>query len=207
MLVMEKKVYGYARVSTTHQKTDRQVDELLKYVDERDIVVDYQSGKDMERNGYQTLRNQLTRNGDEIIITELDRLGRNKEAIKDELKFFKDKGVRVKILEIPTSLISCESNQDWILELVSSILIEVMSALAEQERLKIHERQRMGLDAAKRRGVVFGRPKLEKPERFVEVIARVEKGDISSVQAMAELGLKKTSYYKLRKMYYAKEEV
>ena len=204
---MEKKVYGYARVSTSHQKTDRQLDELLKYVDERDIVVDYQSGKDMQRTGYQTLRNQLTRSGDEIIITELDRLGRNKEAIKDELKFFKDKGVRVKILEIPTSLISCDSNQDWILELVSSILIEVMSALAEQERLKNHERQRQGLEAARSRGVCFGRPKLVKPEGFEEVMSRIENGEITSVQAMSVLNLKKTSFYKLRKQYYEKEEI
>ena len=86
---MENKVFGYARVSTSHQSTDRQLDALIEYgVAERDIITDYQSGKDFNRQGYISLKENMLRKGDTLVVKELDRLGRDKRMIKEELEYF-----------------------------------------------------------------------------------------------------------------------
>lgn len=196
-----KKEFGYARVSTTHQNTDRQVDALLEYgIEERNIIIDRQSGKDFERVGYLALKNTMLRSGDTLVVKELDRLGRNKQMIKEELEWFKAHGIRVKILNVPTSLMECKG-QDWILDMVSNILIEVMSSIAEEERLKNHQRQSEGIMAAKNKGVVFGRPNIRKPENYEAVMEKVVAGELKAVEAMRELGVKKTTFYKLKKLY------
>lgn len=165
--------FGYARVSTSHQNTDRQIEALLEYgIPERNIIVDKQSGKDFERVGYLALKNTMLRAGDTLVIKELDRLGRNKQMIKEELEWLKAHEIRVKILNVPTSLMECDG-QDWILEMVSNILIEVMASIAEEERLKNHQRQSEGIQAAKNRGVVFGRPTVRKPENYEAVMEKV----------------------------------
>lgn len=197
---MENKVFGYARVSTARQKEDRQVEALLAYgIDERNIIIDRESGKDMERKGYQSLKCTLLRKGDTLVIKELDRLSRNKGDIRKELEELKQAGVRVKILNIPTTLADFDG-QEWVLEMVNNILIEVMGSMAEEERLKIRRRQREGIDLALSRGVSFGRPRTEKPENWDAVMEQVEKCEITSVRAMEILGIKKTTYYKLRKL-------
>lgn len=198
---MQTKEFGYARVSTTHQSTDRQVDALREYgINERDIFIDKQSGKDFNRVGYLSLKENILRTGDTLVVKELDRLGRNKQMIKEELEYFKAHGIRVKILNIPTTLIDV-GEQGWVMEMVSNILIEVMSSIAEEERLKNHQRQSEGITAAKAKGVEFGRPKLKKPENYEEVMKQVASGEIKAVDAMKLLGVRKTSYYKLKKMY------
>ena len=199
---MQSKEFGYARVSTSHQNTDRQVDALANYgIDERDIIVDYQSGKDFNRKGYVTLKENMLRRGDTLVVKELDRLGRNKQMIKEELEYFKANGIRVKILNIPTTLMDID-NCDWVLEMVSNILIEVLSTIAEEERNKNQIRQREGIDAAKSKGVEFGRPKLRKPENYELIMRQVSSGEITAVEAMKLLGVKKTSFYKLKKAYW-----
>ena len=200
-----QKQFGYARVSTTHQNTDRQLDALLEYgLDERNIIIDKQSGKDFERVGYLALKNTMLRSGDTLVVKELDRLGRNKRMIKEELEWFKAHGIRVKILNVPTSLMECEG-QDWILEMVSNILIEVMASIAEEERVKNHQRQSEGIQAAKNKGVVFGRPTVTKPENYEAVMEKVSNGEITAVQAMKMMGIHKTTFYKLKKQYWKKE--
>lgn len=204
-MVATAKEYGYGRVSTSHQNTDRQVDALIKYgIPERDIIIDHQSGKDFNREGYLALKNSMLRSGDTLVVKELDRLGRDKRMIKEELEYFKANGIRIKILNIPTTLMDIDGN-DWILDMVSNILIEVLSTLAEEERVKNHQRQREGIDAAMAKGVEFGRPKLKKPDNYDDVMAKVVEGEITGVQAMKLMGVKKTSYYKLKKMYPVEE--
>lgn len=196
-----KKEFGYARVSSSHQNTDRQLDALLEYgIDERNIIVDKQSGKDFNRVGYQSLKENLLRSGDTLVVKELDRLGRNKQMIKEELEWFKAHEIRVKILNVPTSLIEVD-NQGWVLEMVSNILIEVMSSIAEEERLKNHQRQSEGIASARERGVVFGRPVINIPDNYEEVMKLVDAGELRAVEAMKKLGIKKTTFYKLKKMY------
>ena len=97
----EGRVFGYARVSSTEQHLDRQLAELIKYVPEENIVTDKQSGKNLERAGYQALKGRFgLRNGDTLYIMSLDRLSRSKDDIKSELQWFKDNGVCLMILDL-----------------------------------------------------------------------------------------------------------
>ena len=109
--------------------------------------------------------------------------------------------MRVKVLNIPTTL--QDFGENWVLDLVNTILLEVLASLAEQERATTLQRQKEGIAAAKSKGVVFGRPRIQKPSRYEEVMALVDSGQLKAVEAMRELKLKKTSFYKLRKEYCA----
>ena len=196
-----QKEFGYARVSTARQHEDRQVQALLDYgIEERNIVVDKESGKDFNRLGYLSLKEKWLRRGDTLVVKELDRLGRNKAKIREELEWFRAEGIRVKILNVPTTLLDCEG-QDWVLDMVSNILVEVMASVAEEERVKIHRRQEEGIAVAKARGVVFGRPVVAKPDNYEAVMALVDSGQLKAVEAMRELGVKKTTYYKMRRSF------
>ena len=156
-------VYGYMRVSTKAQNLNRQEDALLEFGVEKDnIFADKESGKNFDREKYQEMKSILKRN-DVLVIKELDRLGRNKVMIKEELRYFKDNGIRLKILNIPTTLIDIQEGQEWIIDMVNNILLEVMSSIAEEERRKIKTRQAEGIAAAKAGGVKFG-PKVKYTE-------------------------------------------
>ncbi len=195
---MEHRIYGYARVSSREQNTDRQVEALIRYgVPEQQIIIDKASGKDTEREGYQYLKRQILRHGDTLVIKELDRLSRNKSDIKRELEAFKEMGVRVKILDLPTTLTDFPPEQQWVQEMINSILIEVLGSIAENERNKIRARQREGIEAAKRKQVRFGRPPKPLPENWREVMAAVKRGEMRPVDAMRTLGISKTSFYRL----------
>ncbi len=193
-----EKVYGYARVSTREQNLDRQIAALRQYVtDERDIITDKESGKDFDRTGYQYLRERLIRPGDTLIVKSLDRLGRNKEQVKEELQHYRADGVRVKILDLPTTMIELPEEQDWIVEMVNNILIEVLASIAEQERLTIRQRQAEGIAEAKKQGRQLGRKKTDRPENWDEVTGLWKSGSITAVQAMDRLGLKKSTFYRM----------
>ena len=169
---MASKIFGYARVSTARQKEDRQVEALLGYgVDGRNIIIDKESGKSMDRQGWQTLKRSLLRSGDVLVVTgPVDRLSRRKEDIRSELEELKQAGVRVKILDIPTTLTDFPDGQEWVIEMVNNILIEVMGSIAQEERNIIRQRQREGIASARSNGVAFGRPQIVKPENWSEVI-------------------------------------
>lgn len=193
--------WGYARISSMTQHENRQIKKLKEFgVEERNIIVDKESGKNLERDGYQLLKTKLLRAGDTLVIKELDRLGRKKSDIKRELEEFKAMNIRVKILDIPTTLVDFKEETQWIQEMITNILIEVLGGFAEEERKKILKRQREGIDVALEKGVKFGRPQVQVPEEWERVIAMVENKEITSVEAMSLLNLKKTTYYKLRKM-------
>ena len=195
---MDNRVYGYARVSTREQNEDRQIEALKVFgVPEQNIIIDKASGKDTEREGYQYLKRQILRSGDTLVIKELDRLSRNKTDIKRELEEFKEMGIRVKILDIPTTLTEFPPEQEWILDMINSILIEVLGSIAENERNKIRSRQREGIEAAKKKNVRFGRPAVKKPDNWDTVIIKVKNGEIKAVEAIQELGISRSSYYRL----------
>ena len=119
-----KKIYGYARVSTREQHLDRQLKTLADFgIEERDIVTDKESGKSLEREGYQMLKNHLLREGDTLVVMSLDRLSRNKSHIKTELEYFNEHHIRVKILDIPTTLIELPEEQDWMLLTIPLIML------------------------------------------------------------------------------------
>lgn len=195
---MESKVFGYIRTSTQHQHLDRQVIALQEYgIEARNIFVDTESGKNLERQNYQALRNTILRRGDTLIVKSLDRLSRNKADIRRELEYYKGQGIRVKILDLPTTMTDFPENQQWIQDLINSILIEVLGTVAEQERLTMLQRQKEGYVAARKRGVVMGRPKAQKPENWDSVIAEWQSKKITARQAQKELGLKSSTFYKL----------
>ena len=138
--------------------------------------------------------------GDYKMLFIATRKCRSTVDIKAELESLKEMGVRVKILNIPTTLIDFPEEQAWVLEMVNNILIEVLGSIAEEERNKIRQRQREGIDCAMAKGTEFGRPKVQYPENWNAVREQVENKEITSVRAMELLGLKKTSYYKLLKL-------
>lgn len=193
---MQNRVMGYARVSSREQNLDRQILELKKYVPEENIVVDKQSGKDLERPGYQALKGALgLRPGDTLYIKSLDRLSRNKSDIKSELEWFQSNNIRLMILDLPTSMIQVPDGQEWIVEMINNILIEVLSSIAQQEREMIRTRQREGIDAAKLAGKTFGRPKIRISDNFSSVVKDWQDGKITAKEAMKLTGLKRSSFY------------
>lgn len=199
----ESKIFGYARVSTKDQNLDRQIDALKKYVpDERDILVEKFTGRSMERPVYQTLRNNMLRGGDTLYVTSLDRLGRDKAAIQDELQYYREIGVFVRILDVPTTLMDFSQYgtlQKAIMDMVNNILIEVLGTMAEQEITIKRKRQREGIDAAKARGKHLGRPRATYPGNWQEVYATWRRKEITAREAMRRMGLKPSTFYKLVK--------
>ena len=199
-----KKIFGYARVSSKDQNLDRQLDALKKYVpNSQDIFYDKQSGKDFNRPKYQQLRLML-REGDELYLTELDRLGRNKNEIKSELEYFRQKQITVHFLDIPTTMADFStfgSMQKSIMDMINSILIEVLSTQAENERLLIKKRQQEGIAAAKARGKHLGRPKAKYPVEWKIIYDKWKAKEITAVAAFTYLKLTKYTFYNLVKKY------
>lgn len=196
---MDNRTFGYARVSSREQHEDRQIEALTNYGVSRDnIIVDKCSGKDTEREGYQYLKKQMLRSGDTLVIKELDRLSRSKSDIKQELEFFKNHGVHIRILDIPTTLTDFPPEQMWVMDMINAILIEVLGSIAENERLKIRRRQREGIDAALKKNVRFGRPAIAKPENWGTVVKQIDAKEITVSQALQALNISRSSYYRLR---------
>lgn len=197
---MDSRTYYYARVSSKEQNLDRQLAAFVSLgASERDIITDKESGKDLNRSGYTALKTAMLRSGDTLVVKSLDRLSRNKADIKNELQYFKDHGIRLKVLDLPTTMIDYPAGQEWVLDMVNNILIEVLSSIAQQERLTIRQRQQEGIAAAKAKGKHLGRPGLVVPENWQEVYSAWKSGAITAKTAMEQTELKRTSFYKLVK--------
>lgn len=202
--------YAYHRTSTTDQHLDRGIAELEAFckannIELEKIYTDQQTGKNFNRPRYQVLKEDILRSGDTLIITELDRLGRNKQDTLKELRYFQDKGIRVMILEIPTTTQDLSkldnSMAKMIMETINNMLIELYATMAQAEIEKKEKRQREGIETKKARGEWedYGRPKAQKPSNWEEVITQWESGEITAVKAMELTGTKKTTFYKLLK--------
>ena len=195
---MENRTYYYARVSGKDQNLDRQLAAFTALgAPERDIITDKESGRDLHRPGYTALKTTLLRRGDTLVVKSLDRLSRNKADIKSELEDFRARGIRLKVLDLPTTMLDCPPGQEWVWEMVNNILIEVLGTVAEQERETMHRRQREGIDAARAKGVHFGRRKTERPPEWEAVMKDWRDGCITAREAMRRTGMKKTTFYKL----------
>lgn len=196
---MDNRIYGYARVSTREQNEDRQVEALKNFgVPNENIIVDKCSGKDTERDGYQYLKRQILRSGDTLVIKELDRLSRNKNDIKQELEYFNHIGVRIKILDIPTTLTDFPAEQMWVMDMINAILIEVLGSIAENERNKIRSRQREGITSAKKKNIKFGRPKVAVPDNWNDISKQVKAKELTVSQAIKILNISRSSYYRMQ---------
>ena len=138
-------IYFYTRVSTKEQNLARQLEEAKSYKNVDEVFCDKQSGKSYSRPEYERLKSIVCK-GDEVIVKEMDRLGRNKEATKEEIKWFKENGITLRILELPTTLIDF-NGQEWIADMINNMLIEVLTTIAEQEVKKIDRRRAEGIAA------------------------------------------------------------
>ena len=197
---IESRTYYYARVSSKEQNLDRQIAAFKALgAQERDIITDKGSGKDLERKGYQALKSAILRRGDTLVVKSLDRLSRNKADIKNELQYFKDNGIRLKVIDLPTTMTELPEGQEWVFEMVNNILIEVLGTIAEQERQTIRQRQAEGIEAAKAKGKKLGRPALAFPQNWEEVYSSWKAGEITAKTAMEQTNTKRTSFYKLVK--------
>lgn len=167
------KYVAYHRTSTKDQHLDRGIIEINKFCKDNNISLykdkvytDQQTGKNFDRLRYMMLKDEILEKGDCLIITEMDRLGRNKKAILEELRYFKDNGIRVMILEIPTTLQDLSKLNNtmaaMIMETINNMLIELYATMAEAEMEKKEKRQREGIQAKKDRGEWddYGRPRV-----------------------------------------------
>lgn len=194
---MDNRTYYYGRVSSREQNLDRQIAAFRALgAQDREIITDKESGKNLDRVGYQSLKNTMLRRGDTLVIKSLDRLSRNKRDIGNELRFFKENGIRLKIIDLPTTMIDFPDGQEWVIEMVNNILIEVLGTIAEQERTNIRQRQAEGIAVAKERGVKLGRPEAQKPDNWDTVIAEWRAGKMTAKKAMELTGIKRTTFYK-----------
>ena len=195
---MENRTFYYARVSSQDQHLDRQIAAFKQLgAQDRDIVTDKQSGKDLDRAGYQALKTTMLRPGDTLVIKSLDRLSRNKQDIKAELEYFRSHKIRVKVLDLPTTMMELPEGQEWIFEMVNNILIEVLGTIAQQERETIRRRQAEGIASARAQGKTFGRPRIERPENWDAVVSLWKDREITAVEAMRRTGLKRSTFYSL----------
>ncbi len=195
---MKSKVFGYARVSSKDQNEERQLIAFKEYgIDERDIYIDKQSGKDFNREQYSVLKNVLREN-DLLVIKSIDRLGRNYNMIVDEWKDIV-KNIKADIVVIDMPLLDTRNNKDLLGTFISDLVLQILSYVAEQERSFIKQRQKEGISNAKSNGVKFGRPKIEKPHNFDDVVFKWKNKELKSKEAMEILGLKPNSFYNLLK--------
>lgn len=209
--VLGMKVVAYHRTSTTDQHLDRGIAELLKYCAEHDmelykgkVYTDQQTGKNFNRPRYQMLKEEILESGDTLIVTELDRLGRNKKATLDELRFFQDNNIRVMVLELPTTLLPIEDMENsmarMMLETINNMMIELYASMAQAEMEKKEKRQREGIAAKKARGEWsdYGRPRVMDIEEFAKRYQAVECGEKKPFQLMKELGMTKATFYRYK---------
>jgi DNA invertase Pin-like site-specific DNA recombinase len=197
---MVGKVFGYCRVSSSDQNEGRQVSALTEAgVDERYIFIDKASGKDFNRNEYNVLVRAM-REGDTLIIKSIDRLGRNYNEIIDQWKTItKEIGANIKVLDMPL-LDTTVNASDLTGTFISDIVLQILSYVAETERLNIRQRQAEGIRLAKEGGKHLGRKQTPFPENFDEVYDSWKREEITAKRAMEKLDLKRTTFYKLVKI-------
>ena len=207
--------YGYHRTSTKEQHLDRGIIEIQRFCESQNIKLagiftDKLTGKNFDRPRYTVLVEDVLREGDTLIITELDRLGRNKQEILKQLQILKDKGVRVMVLELPTTLIDLSQMDNALarlmIETINNVLIEIYASLAQAEMEKKEKRQREGMEAKKLRGEwdEVGRPRAIEPEKFNQEFLRVIEKEVTPTQLQGELGLTASTFYRYRKDFFKK---
>lgn len=191
---MESKVYGYVRVSTKEQNEDRQLIALQGFpVPEKNIYMDKLSGKDFNRPQYQKLLRKF-RPGDLLVIKSIDRLGRNYEEILSQWRSItKEKQVNVVVLDMPL-LDTRKAGSDLTGTFVADLVLQILSYVAQTERENIHQRQKEGIAAARRRGVQFGRPRKQVPEQFWQLKADWEQRKITSREAAQQLSIAQDTF-------------
>lgn len=197
---MKNKIFGYARVSSKEQNEERQIVAFKNYgIDERDIYIDKQSGKDFDREQYNILKHILREN-DILVIKSIDRLGRNYNMIIDEWKNI-TKNIKADIVVIDMPLLDTTKNKDLLGTFISDLILQILSYVAEQERTFIKQRQKEGISTAMNKGIKFGRPTKEKPQNYDIVVSKWKNKEIRTKEAIEQLGLKPSTFYNMVNKY------
>lgn len=186
---------GYARVSSANQHEDRQLIELMAQgIPEKNIYIDKQSGKDFNRCAYKKMYKSLKKN-DLLVIKSIDRLGRNYHEIQEEWrKITKKKGADIIVLDMP--LLDTTKSKDLFGTFIADLVLQLLSFVAENERINIRQRQKEGIAAAQKRGVRFGRPPLEMPEEYEKYYTLWKYKKITAKQAAKILDIPLWAFYK-----------
>lgn len=213
-------MYGYARVSTDDQNLNRQLKDLRQIIpDERNIITDEESGKNFNRKGYNSLVGTADvaprlREGDLLVICSIDRLGRNYTEIKQQWDYITNTlKANIKVLDMPLLDTSTNLNDNSLdKHFMADLVLQILAYVAEKERENIRKRQRQGIDVmpivngkkvSSKTGRATGRPNATYPDNWQEVYSKWQSGAITATAAMIELGIKKTTFYKLVKQYEA----
>lgn len=194
------KTYGYIRVSSTDQNEDRQRIALsAKEVPPRNIYMDKQSGKDFERPNYKRLVKKL-KPGDLLYILSIDRLGRNYKEIQEQWRVLtKIKMVDICVIDMP--LLDTRTAKDLMGTFIADLVLQILSFVAENERVNIKKRQEQGIAAAKARGVRFGRPEKPVPEDFPEIVHRWEANELDIGEVLRLCDMSDATFYKRLREY------
>lgn len=199
--------YFLGRVSSKDQSLARQLIVARERFDipDENVFCDKMSGKDFNRPQYQRLK-EIVQPGDEVIVKEFDRFGRNQKEAKKELEWFKESKVIVRILDIPTTLMEYPEGSEWVLDMVTNVLIEVLGAVAEQERSKIKQRSAEGIAAmevvngkriSSKTGREYGRPKAEYDKSLMkELSAECTAGNLTVTECCKRLGISRGVWYR-----------
>ena len=190
-------IYGYIRVSTVAQRDDRQWIALTDFgIPKKCIFVDKQSGKDFDRPAYTKMMKRLG-HGDTLVVKSLDRLGRNYDEMTRQLDIItKEKEAAIVVIDLPLLDTRNKYGDDLTAKLISNLVIQVFSYVAETERNMNHQRTMEGLAAARARGVTLGRKPMEKPAGFPAIHAQWEAGKVSARKAAEALGVSAPTFLK-----------
>ncbi|PEZ00734.1 integrase [Bacillus sp. AFS018417] len=200
---MKHKKFGYVRVSSKDQNEERQIQNMKDLgIEDRDIFIDKESGKNMERENYQMLK-RLVRTGDTIVFDSLTRLGRNMNDTLEEFRYYEKHKVNLQFIKEPYIKVNYtgESTNDVIQSAIQKATLTILSAFAEKERIDIKQRQAEGIALARKQGKHLGRPPVEITEKFIEAYKEWKSGSITAVGAMKKYDIKRSSFYKLAKQY------
>lgn len=186
--------FGYGRTSSTSQDPKRQILEFKKLgIEDHDIFIDQKSGKDFDREQYNLLK-KILRSGDILYLDDLDRLGRNYSMILEEWHCLtKEIGIDIIVINMP--LLNTTLHKDLLGTFVCDLVLQVLSFNAHKQRESINRNQKNGILASKAAGVKFGRPKINRPENYNEVILKWKNREITAREAMKKLNLKPNTFY------------
>ena len=211
--------YAYERVSSKDQNLERQETAIRNFrpnISDANIFKDKVTGKTFDREHYNEMKiilehlSKVNATNDliEVVFEEMDRLGRDKESIKKELQWYKDRGIYIRILELPSTLVDIDSNNKWVMDMVTNILIEVYATMAQQELEKRAKRQTEGIIEAQKKGIKFGRQPIQLNEsEFMTVYNSWKAAEINARQAMNILGIKPNTFYRRVKEYEATQNI
>ena len=187
--------YGYIRVSSKEQNEARQLDALHKQgIEDKNIYMDKQSGKDFNRPKYKILYRKLKK-GDVLYIKSIDRMGRNyDEIIQEWRRITRFREADIVVLDMP--LLDTRQGKDLMGTFIADLVLQILSFVAQSERENIKKRQAQGIAAAKQRGVRFGRPEKPLPDDFGELVLRWESKDLSFEAVLRMCGMSQATFYR-----------